>query len=126
MAGYYNTSGIQGGAGTLYGTNRVDPSVFKGSDIFGTDYYDTANEGRVGWARFTDVLGGNNNFKNYVQNKYPQMWDQYSAAAGDDPTLTWTKFLEGNQDNITTQYSEMSPSQRGEAPGRTLGKLRWL
>ena len=126
MAGFFNTSGLQGYAGNLYGTGRVDDSAFKGSDLFGPDYYDTANDGRIGYARFSDVLGGNTNFKNYVQSKYPQMWDQYGAAAGDDPTLTWTKFLEGNQDNLTAQYAEQTPTQRGEAPGRTLGKLRWL
>lgn len=123
---YYNTGGISGMAGNMYGTNRVTSDAFKGNEFFGTDYFDTTDNGRVGYARFADVLGGNQNFKNYVQNKYPQMWSTYGAAAGDDPTLTWTKFLEGNQDNLASQYSELSPTQRGEAPGRTLGKLRWL
>jgi hypothetical protein len=124
---FFNTSGISGAAGTLYGTNRVDPTVaFKGNPNFGTDYYDTNDNGRTGWARFSDVLGGDNKFKSYMANKYPQMWDQFGAASGDDPTMTWTKWLTQNQDQMLTDYSNLSPSERGEAPGRTLGKLRWL
>ena len=123
---YYNTQGISGAAGSLYGTGRVDASHFKGNDIFGTDYYDTNNEGRTGYQRFTDALGGNNRFQSWAANKYPQMWERFAAATGDDPTLTWTNFLQGSQDDLTTEYSEMSPSERGEMPGRTLGKLRWL
>lgn len=123
---FYNTSGISGIVGNMYGTNRVGADAFKGNDIFGTDYYDTANDGRIGYARFADVLGGNNNFKQYVQSKYPQMYDLFGAASGDDPTMTWTKFLQGQQDTLATDYANESPSQRGEQPGRSLGKLRWL
>jgi hypothetical protein len=126
MAGYYNTSGIAGTAGNMYGTNRVTADAFKGNDIFGTDYYDTANDGRIGYARFADVLGGNNKFQQYVQSKYLPMYDLFGAASGDDPTMTWTKFLEGQQDTLTTDYAELSPTERGESPGRSLGKLRWL
>jgi hypothetical protein len=123
---YYNTSGIQGAAGSLFGTNRVTQDAFKGGDIFGPDYFDTADDGRVGYARYADVLGGTNNFKNYVQSKYPQMWDLFGAASGDDATMTWTKFLQNQQDTMATDYANETPSQRGEAPGRSLGKLRWL
>lgn len=126
MASYYNTSGISGTAGNMYGTNRVTSDAFKGNPYFGTDYYDTAENGRYGYARFADVLGGNQNFKNYVQSKYLPMYDLFGAASGDDPTMTWTKFLEGQQDTLTSQYSELTPNQRGEQPGRSLGKLRWL
>ena len=126
MAGYYNTSGISGTAGNLYGTQRVGADAFQGNDLFGSDYFDTANDGRIGYARFADVLGGNNNFKQYVQNKYPQMWNLFGAASGDDPTMTWTKFLQNQQDTLTTDYANESPTQRGEQPGRSLGKLRWL
>jgi hypothetical protein len=123
---YFNTSGISGAAGTLFGTNRVNQDAFKGNDIFGTDYYDTANDGRIGYARFTDALNGDNKFKSYMQNKYPQMYDLFGAASGDDPTMTWTKWLTQNQDQMLTDYSNLAPSERGEQPGRTLGKLRWL
>jgi hypothetical protein len=124
---YYNMGGgIGGAAGTLFGTGRVGEDAFKGNDIFGTDYYDTSAEGRYGWQRFVDVLGGNNKFQSWAQNKYPQMWDRFGAASGDDPTLTWTKFLQGQQDQMATDYSELAPSERGEMPGRSLGKLRWL
>jgi hypothetical protein len=123
---YFNTSGISGAAGSLYGSNRVGQDAFKGNDIFGTDYYDTANDGRIGYARFADVLGGNNKFKGYVQSKYPEMWNLFGASSGDDPTMTWTKFLQGQQDTLATDYANLSPTERGEAPGRSLGKLRWL
>jgi hypothetical protein len=123
---YFNTSGISGAAGGLFGTNRVTSDAFKGNPYFGTDYYDTSENGRYGYARFADVLGGNTGFKQYVQNKYPQMYDLFGAASGDDPTLTWTKFLEGQQDTLATDYANLSPSQRGEQPGRSLGRLRWL
>lgn len=126
MAGYYNTSGIQGAAGTLFGSNRVNQDAFKGNDIFGSDYFDTMDEGRIGYSRFTDVLGGNNKFSTWAKNKYPEMWGLFGAASGDDPTMTWTKFLEGNQDKLTTEYANLAPSEKGLSPGRTLGKLRWL
>jgi hypothetical protein len=126
---YYNMGGQSqpsGYAGNLFGTGRVDDSAFKGNDIFGRDYYDTTDFGKAGYARFADVLGGNNQFKSYVQNKYPQMWNMFEAASGDDPTQTWTKWLQGNQDQMVQDYSNESPSMRGEQPGRTLGRLRWL
>ena len=122
---YYNT-GIAGTAGNMYGTNRVTGDAFKGNDIFGTDYFDTMDDGRIGWQRFNEALGGNNSFKQWAQNKYPQMWNSFGAASGDDPTMTWTKFLQGSQDALTTEYANLAPSERGEMPGRSLGKLRWL
>jgi hypothetical protein len=124
---YYNTTPPQGYAGNLYGTRRIDQSIFGGDDDWGAhDYFDTANDGRVGWARFTDALGGDQNFKNYMSNKYPEMWNQFGAASGDDTSMTWTKWLEGNQDQMLSDYANMSPGQKGQQPGRTLGKLRWL
>lgn len=126
---YYNTGNNKntGYAGNLYGTNRVTADAFKGGEHFaGTDYFDTTDDGRVGYQRFLDVLGGDNNFKGYMNNKYPQMWNLFGAASADDPTMTWTKWLEGNQDQMLEDYSNTSPTQRGQAPGRTLGKLRWL
>ena len=126
MPGYFNTSGISGAAGNLFGSNRVTGDAFKGNPYFGTDYFDTTDAGRVGYQRFADVLGGDTKFKQWVQNKYPQMWNQFGAVSGDDPEMTWTKFLEGSQDDITTEYANLSPSERGQMPGRSLGKLRWL
>lgn len=123
---YFNTSGISGTAGNLYGTNRVSSDVFKGSPYFGTEYFDTADDGRVGFARFADVLGGDTKFKSYVMSKYPDMYHQFGAASGDDPNMTWTKWLEGNQDKLVGDWANMAPSDRGESPGRSLGKLRWL
>ena len=124
----YNTgAGLAGTSGNLYGTNRITSDIFKGGGMFeGTDYFDTADNGKPAYARYADVLGGNQNFKNYVQNKYPQMWELFGAASGDDPSMTWTKFLTNNQDQMVSDYSEMTPSQRGEQPGRSLGRLRWL
>lgn len=123
---YYNAGGTQGAAGSMYGTGNPNRDIFEGNLTFGRDYYNTGNQGRAGFSQWTQNLGGSQKFKDYVQNKFNILRDEYSAAAGQDQELTWTDFLLGNQDKLVTDYSNLGPSGRFEQPGRSLGKLRWL
>ena len=60
------------------------------------------------------------------------MWDSFGAASGDDPTMTWTKFLQGSQDaSGCWSTRNLAPSERGGyalglVSGSCAGCRRWL
>jgi hypothetical protein len=149
MSSYYNTQAVQSplyGMGGLYGggyNQYGQPTGYSGqsqigsglwqqpgdsSAMLGPDYYSTAgSNGQIGMERFiSGALGSNNTASKYGQwlrNNESGLYNQYSAAQGQNPSLKWTDWLQQNQGSLNQQYNAQTPSQKGEYETRT---VRWL
>ena len=126
----YTPFGQPGSTGGFFGTQPVQRGAFQTTPLFGGDsaYYDTAGEGRVGLEQFVNQATGGqslngNKFANYVRNNYGNLWNQYGAAQGKDPSLKWSDYLVNKQDDLQSQYAGQNPYDKGEQGQR---KLQWL
>lgn len=126
----YNPFATPSTSGGFFGSHPVGPDAFKTADPLGggSAYYDTANDGKAGLEQFVgSTLGGNNNsgnrFGNYVRNNYGNLWNQFGAAEGKDPSLTWTGYLSGQQGNLQQSYANQNAYDKGEQGQK---KLSWL
>lgn len=106
------------------------PANFQVSPVLGggSTYYDTANDGKIGLEQFLNGATGNNSlngnkFASYVRNNYGNLWNQYGAAQGQDPSLKWSDYLNQNQGNLQQQYANQNPYDKGEQGQK---KLQWL
>jgi hypothetical protein len=125
--GYYADQPFQN-SGQMYGTSRVGPDAFQANPLFGggSAYYDTANNGQAGYEQFVQgATNGNSNgkFGQWLHNNFYNVNNQYGAAQGKDPTLSFTNYLQNNQNDLQRQYGEQSMGARGEQGQRA---VKWL
>lgn len=121
---------FSGVGGMNMGFTPVQSGAFQASPLFGggSSYYDTANDGKIGLEQFLgsgqggQTLNGNK-FASYVRNNYGNLWNQYGASQGQNPSQSWSDFLTKNQDSLQQQYAGQNPYDKGEQGQK---KLQWL
>ena len=138
MASYYadgswgnnQYSPFSGVSGMNMGFMPVQPGAFQATPLFGggSAYYDTAGDGKIGLEQFIgNATGGHslngNKFGNYLRNNYGNLWNEYGAAQGQNPSLKWSDFLTQNQQGLKDQYMNQNPYDKGEQGQR---QLKWL
>lgn len=115
------------------GMAPVGPGAFQASPQFGggSSYYDTTAGGQAGYEKFVQGMtgqpaggtGDGGKFGNYLRSRFNTENNQYAAAQGSDPSLTFTNYLQGQQGNLQQQYEGQNPYDKGEQGQRA---LKWL
>jgi hypothetical protein len=94
----------------------------------GSDYYDSSGtNGNVGLEQYIGATQGgnsnNSNFANWLRSHNSQLYTQYGAANGQDPSLKWTDWLSNHSGDLQGQYQAQNPYQKNEQGQK---KLQWL
>lgn len=120
----FTTPGASGGFG---GNSRVGSDTFQSP--FGSDYYDSAGNGSVGYEQFANAMTGQGvgdtggKFGSWLRSRFPTEWNAYGAAQGKDQNLKWSDFLTNNQDNLQNDYLHQNAFDRGVSSQKN---LKWL
>jgi hypothetical protein len=117
----------------MAGTAPVDRSAFQANPLFGggSAYYDTAGGGSAGYEKFVQGMtgtaaggaGDGGKFGNWLRSRFNTVNNQYGAAQGSDPGLSFTNYLTNSQDSLQQQYQGQNPYDKGEQGQKA---LKWL
>lgn len=113
------------------GMAPVGRDSFQTNPLFGGNsaYYDTANNGQIGYEQFVNKAtgqGGNDSggrFGNWLRSRFNTVNNQYGAAQGQDPSLKFTDFLTNSQDKLQQQYLGQNAYDKGEQGQK---QMKWL
>jgi hypothetical protein len=88
---------------------RWAPGLFEGQE-------------REGFRLLLNEFGGSEASHQALESLYPQLLETFQGHIADDPNADWMEFL-SNVD-ITQLLGDLAPFQRGENPGRYIGRGR--
>ena len=118
--GYYNPYNAYGG--TQWGYN---PGDFATSPL-GNQYLEGNHD--AAFTRYLAQLGyqPNTNLGEYARQQFGRVDDAYKAALGTNPFLTFQSYLSGLNNQIGTQFNDMTAQQRGENPNLVGNRARTI
>jgi hypothetical protein len=113
---------------SLYGNPFTTPNFTPGATF--QDYYYNSNP-ELAYRNQLNQGGVNlySNFGRFAQGQYGQQYQGYQADApkhGLDYTFTNYLNDNGGFGNLQNQFRGLSPSQRGERPGSSVGRVRYV
>lgn len=112
----------------FYGSNAVDPSIFNTGGV-GKGFFDSQAGFQPGYEAFSRNFAGSTNskFYNFLQQRFFQNQNQYTAQQAQNPDLKFTDWLQNNQGNMQNQYANQNQLDRaGGFDSQAQKGLRWL
>lgn len=104
------------------------PSLYNTGQGYGEDGwmdYWLNNDPQAAYGKFGNIQKNQNlNYKQWLNNQSGRYRTQYLGQTYDEPNLLYPEYL-GRQ-NPEQEYAQLSPRQRGEAPGNYVNRLRWV